>query len=114
MTLRENIKSVIEQRLAVVAEEIFLAVERLLSDYEKEDFCCKQRVEDQRRAVDLMLHDHAGWCVCVCVYVCAYVCAKTRLRDNDIAYLIPFILNVNTIQCFGETNCILLMNKNAF
>ena len=60
MTLRENIKSVIEQRLAVVAEQIFLAVERVLSDYEKEDFCCKQRVEDQRRAVDLMLNDHTG------------------------------------------------------
>ena len=61
MTLRQTMESVIKQRLAVVAEEIFLAVERLLSDYEKEDFCCQQRVEDQRRAEELMLNQHTGW-----------------------------------------------------
>ena len=60
MSLRDLIKALINQRLAVVSEEIFSAVERVLADYEKEDLFYKQRIEDQRRVLELVLNADTG------------------------------------------------------
>ena len=60
MTLREAIKSLIYQRLAVVAEEIMAAVERVVAEYEKEDAFLKVRIEDQRRILELVLNADTG------------------------------------------------------
>ena len=61
MDLREAIKLLINQRLTVIAEDIFSAVERVISDYEKEDAFLKQRIEDQRRILELVLKADTGW-----------------------------------------------------
>ena len=61
MALREAIKAVIYQRLAVVAEEILAAAERVVAEYEKEDAFLKLRIEDQRRILELVLNADTGW-----------------------------------------------------
>ena len=61
MSLRDLIKSLIKQRLAVVAEEIFSAVERVVAEYEKEDLYYKQRIAEQRRILELVLNADTGW-----------------------------------------------------
>ena len=61
MSLREAIKAVIYQRLAVVAEEILAAAERVVAEYEKEDAFLKLRIEDQRRILELVLNADTGW-----------------------------------------------------
>ena len=60
MDLRETIRSLIYQRLAVVAEEIFSVSERVLSEYEKEDSFLKKSIEDQRRILELVLNADTG------------------------------------------------------
>ena len=61
MDLRETIRSLIYQRLAVVAEEIFSVAERVISEYEKEDSFLKKSIEDQRRILELVLNADTGW-----------------------------------------------------
>ena len=64
MTLLERIKSLMKQRLAVVAEELFRV--HVPVDYDdNQEFCCKQRFEEKSRILDLVLnvklHRAAGW-----------------------------------------------------
>ena len=60
MDLRETIRLLINQRLSVVAEEIFAAVERVIVDLEKEDSFLKLKIEDQRRIVELVMNADTG------------------------------------------------------
>ena len=60
MSLQDIIKALINQRLAVVAEEICLAVEKVIV----EDFHYKQRIEDQHMIVELVLNEDTGWFHC--------------------------------------------------
>ena len=61
MSLLDNIKLLIYQRLAVVAEEIFAAAERVVAAYEKEESFYKLRIEDQRRILQLVMNADTGW-----------------------------------------------------
>ena len=60
MDLRETIRLLINQRLSVVAEEIFAVVERVIVDLEKEDSFLKLKIEDQRRIVELVMNADTG------------------------------------------------------
>ena len=60
MDLRETIRLLINQRLSVVAEEIFRVVERVIVDLEKEDSFLKLKIEDQRRIVELVMNADTG------------------------------------------------------
>ena len=66
MTLLQTLKSFINHRLSVVAEEIFCEVERIIREYEDQDVCLKQHIEQQGRTLELLLQPviklhRAGW-----------------------------------------------------
>ena len=54
MTLLQAVKSFINHRLSVVAEEIFSEVERTIREYEDQDVYFKQQIKQQCRKLELL------------------------------------------------------------
>jgi len=67
MTLLETVKSYINHRLSVVAEEIFCEVKRTIRQYEEEDVCLQRHIKEKRTTLEQLLLQpviklhRAGW-----------------------------------------------------
>ena len=66
MTLLQTLKSFINRRLAVAAEEILGEVERVVKEYAEESVYLKQQIEQKDKRLQLLLQPviklhRAGW-----------------------------------------------------
>ena len=63
MTSLQTLKGLISQRLCVAAEEIFILVERILTEYEELHLCSKQQPQQQQHTEQQQaIQPHsAGW-----------------------------------------------------
>ena len=62
MALLQTLRSFVNERLCAAAEEIFVVVERIITEYEEQALNSKQQIEQQQRILDVVLKPHrTGW-----------------------------------------------------
>ena len=81
MTLLLTLKCLINERLTAAAEEIFGAIEIILTEYEDETLRSKQRTENQHSPIldDIKLHT-AGWHIIYNHYTAIKTSLNTGLK----------------------------------
>ena len=60
MAFLQTLKSLVNERLSAAAEDLFVTVGRIVTEYEDTAFCLKQEIDHKRKLLDMELKP-AGW-----------------------------------------------------